>query len=188
MKETVSSNSYALQANSDKYDNIPYSKLDCQGFVEEVLKDCGVKKPDGSCYNWKGSNSMWRNALKWKGTISECKKLYGSIPLGSWVFIVKNDGGEIDRGYHDSEGNAAHVGIYCREGDEPVRDSTKTSKRDGVGYRRLEGFTHVGLPKMILFDSNKQILDSVSILRNTNSSDSEFLQALVDLTNFIKGV
>lgn len=188
MSESVTGNRYAIQAQSAKYTGIPYSQLDCQGFVEEVLKDCGVRKPDGSVYNWKGSNSMWRNALSWKGTISECVETFGEIPLGAWVFIVKNDGGEKDRGYYDSEGNATHVGIYCRQSDEPVRDSTKTSKRDGVGYRRLEGFTHVGLPKMIIFTDEKDILGDIEILRNPNSSNSDFLSSLISLTNYIKGV
>ena len=143
---------YARQANSTKYGGIVYSKLDCQGFVEEVLKDCGVRNTDGRPYNWKGSNSMWRNALKWKGTIQDCLDTFGEIPSGAWVFIIKNDGGEQERGYHDGLGNASHVGIYCKpESEEPVRDSTKTSKRDGVGYRTLKGFTHVGLPTVIDF-------------------------------------
>ena len=172
--ESVKSYVFAVQAQSDKYNGIPYSKLDCQGFVEEVLKDCGVRKPNGSVYNWKGSNSMWRNALAWKGTISECRRVYGSIPLGSWVFIVKNDGGEVERGYHDNEGNATHVGIYCRDNSLPVRDSTKTKNRDGVGYRSLDGFTHVGLPSMIMFTEK--------------TSKEEALKALETLTNYVKGV
>ena len=189
--ETVTGNSYATQAQSEKYTGVPYSKLDCQAFMEEVLKDCGVRKPDGTVYNWRGSNSMWRNALSWKGTIAECRKLYGSIPLGAWVFIVRNDGGEKDRGYTDNAGNASHVGIYCREGSEPVRDSTKTKTRDGVGYRKLDGFTHVGLPKMITYNgrnTRSDALNAVSTLRNQDSSDEDCLKALETLTIYMKGV
>ena len=175
MIQKVTGSAFALQAQSEKYTGVPYSKLDCQGFVEEVLKNCGVRKPDGSIYNWKGSNSMWRNALSWKGTLEECRKAFGSIPLGAWVFIVKNDGGEIDRGYEDNEGNACHVGIYCREGTEPVRDSTKSNTRYGVGYRKLSGFTHVGLPKMITFGK-------------TSISKDEALKALETLTKYIQEV
>lgn len=148
--KTVNSLIFADQANSSKYTGVPYSKLDCQAFVEKVLEDCGVRKPDGSIYNWKGSNSMWRNALIWKGTIEECLHRYGEIPIGSWLFIIKNDGGEKEKGYNDNQGNASHVAIYCNPGEEePVRDSTKTNTRNGVGYRSLKGFTHVGLPSMI---------------------------------------
>ena len=99
MKE-VSNTQFAEQARSSKYDGVPYTKLDCQGFVEEVLKDCGVRKADGTPYNWRGSNSMWRNALLWRGTIAECLHRYGEIPLGAWVFIIKNDGGEKEKGYN----------------------------------------------------------------------------------------
>ena len=191
MIESVTGAAFATQAQSDRYTGVPYSKLDCQAFVEEVLKDCGVRKPDGSVYNWKGSNSMWRNALRWKGTIEECKRLFNGIPLGAWVFIVKNDGGEVERGYHDNEGNASHVGIYCREGSEPVRDSTKTAKRDGVGYRKLDGFTHVGLPTMIIYNGNTgrmEALKAVSIIRNENSTVEDCLKALETLTKYMKGV
>ena len=156
--ERVNGQEFAMWAMSDQYTGIPYSKLDCQAFVEQVLKDCGVRKADGSAYNWKGSNSMWRTALAWKGTLEECRTVYGEIPVGAWVFIVKNDGGEVERGYHDNEGNATHVGIYCRHNFEQVRDSTRTSYRNGVGYRELKGFTHVGLPKMIVPQSQTHSL------------------------------
>ena len=190
--ETVQGTAYATQAMSEKYTGVPYSKLDCQAFVEEVLKDCGVRKPDGSAYNWRGSNHMWRDALSWKGTIEECRTRYGEIPVGAWVFIVKNDGGEKDRGYNDNEGNASHVGIYCNDSNEPVRDSTKTSKRDGVGYRKLDGFTHIGLPKMLLFltpvTTDDEALTAVNILRSDKATDEECLKALKTLTKYLKGV
>ena len=183
---------YATQAMSDKYTGIPYNRLDCQAFVEQVLKDCGVRNTDGTPFNWKGSNSMWRNALSWKGTIDECLSMYGEIPIGSWVFIVKNDGGEKDRGYHDNEGNATHVGIYCRHNFEQVRDSTKTSYRNGVGYRELEGFTHVGLPRMIDYsdipDTEGEAIDAIGIIRDARSTNGDVLTALKTLTKYMKGV
>ena len=191
--DSVSGSKFAEQANSDRYTGVPYSKLDCQAFVEQVLKDCGVRKPDGSPYNWRGSNAMWRQALSWKGTLEECRQTFGEIPLGAWVFIVKHDGGEVERGYHDNEGNATHVGIYCRTGDEPVRDSTKTSKRDGVGYRSLNGFTHAGLPLMIYYngsnsDSELKELTAIATIRNPSSTDRDILEALKTLTKYMKGV
>lgn len=141
---------FADQARSEKYTGVPYSKMDCQRFVEEVLKDTGTRKADGTPYNWRGSNSMWRNALSWKGTVAECVKKFGCVPLGAWVFIVCQDGGEKEKGYNDKEGNAKHVGIYCGNSGTPVRDSTRSTKgRDGVGYRTMDAFTHVGLPFMI---------------------------------------
>lgn len=191
MKSTVTAGEYALQAHSSIYTGVKYTSLDCQGFVEKVLRDCDVRKPDGSVYNWKGSNSMWRNALSWKGTIEQCRTQYGCIPLGAWVFIVKRDGGEKERGYNDNEGNATHVGIYCRDGSEPVRDSTRTSYRDGVGYRPLTGFTHVGLPFMITFTQQPEeddIIKAVGIVRSNTSTDSDFLWALKTLTKYLEGV
>ena len=49
-----------------------------------------------------------------KAALAEAKKAYakGEIPVGAWVFNLRFDGGEKDRGYNDSEGNAYHVGIY----------------------------------------------------------------------------
>ena len=186
----ITGKEYATQAMSDKYNGIPYSELDCQAFVERVLKDCGVRKSDGSAYNWKGSNHMWRTALKWKGTLEECRRVYGEIPIGSWVFIVRNDGGEKERGYTDNEGNATHVGIYVKPDAEQVRDSTRTAKRDGVGYRKLEGFTHVGLPSMINYDTEdlnkKEALFAVITIRDGTSSDEAILEALETLTKYLK--
>ena len=181
---------FAEQARSSEYTGIPYSKLDCQAWVEEVAKDAGIRKPDGSIYNWKGSNSMWRNIPGWKGTIQACKEAYGSIPLGAWVFIRKTDGGEKDRGYNDNLGNFTHVGIYCNDGQEPVRDSTRYTGRDGVGYRPIKAFTHVLLPDFINYAiSNKEeILPAIRILRDAGSPDEDFLKALETLADYLKGV
>lgn len=151
----ISNIKFVEQARSSKYNSVKYDQMDCQAFVEAVLRDAGCRKPDGAAYNWKGSNDMWRNALSWKGTIDECKAAFGDIPLGSWVFIWKNDGGETARGYHDDQGNATHVGIYV--GADTVRDSTRNSSgRDGVGYRKLAGFNRVGLCKLIDYSNNNK--------------------------------
>ena len=99
----ISNIRFEEQARSPAYNGIKYDQLDCQAFVEKVLYDSGCKKASGAAYNWKGSNDMWRNALSWKGTLEECKKVYGEIPLGAWVFIWANDGGEKDRGYNDNQ-------------------------------------------------------------------------------------
>lgn len=146
---------FAKQARSAKYDKLKYNQADCQGFVEKVLYDAGCRKPDGTAYNWKGSNSMWRNALSWKGTEEECIKAFGCVPLGAWTFIVKFDGGEKEKGYNDSAGNACHVGIYV--GNDETRDSTRNSKgRDGVGYRPLTDWNRIGLCKYIDYNVNNE--------------------------------
>lgn len=136
---------FAEQAKSSKYDKLTYKQYDCQAFVELVLYDTGVRKEGNKMYNWKGSNSMWRNALSWKGTLDECRKTFGDIPEGAWVFMVSHDGGEKERGYDDDEGNAHHVGIYV--GDNQTRDSA--GSRGGVGYRPLKDWNMVGLCKYL---------------------------------------
>ena len=180
----------AEQAITGSYVGIPYSKLDCQAFVEQVLKDLGVRKSDGSPYNWKGSNSMWRNHITWKGTIEECKKKFGQIPLGAFLFLLKWDGGEVERGYHDGLGNASHVGLYTGTSPLPCMDSQGNRC---VDYCKLKVFTHVGLMDMIDYYNEPEPapaneLDAVRIIRNADSSDSEVLEALKTLTKYLKGV
>lgn len=142
----------AEQAKEGGYIGIPYKKLDCQGFVEQVLKDMGIRKADGTVYNWRGSNSMFRNYISWRGTIEECRKQFGKIPEGAFLFRVKHDGGEVEKGYHDDLGNASHVGLYVAGADYPCMDSqeSKGSRPNaGVSYCTLSVFTHVGLMSMI---------------------------------------
>ena len=180
----------AEQAVTGGYVGQPYSKWDCQAFVEQVLKDLGVRKPDGNPYNWKGSNSMFRNHIRWRGTIEECKQKFGCIPQGAFMFLVKHDGGEVERGYHDDLGNASHVGLYVGTSPLPVMDSQPTG---GVQYRKLSIFTHVGLMDMIDYTSSPEPtprteLDAVRIIRNADSTDEDVLEALKTLTKYMKGV
>ena len=160
----VSAVHFADIADDPKYNKYKYEDLDCQAFVEKVLYDSGVRKPDGSAYNWKGSNAMWRSALSWRGTIAEAVDKFGQVPDGSWVFMLKYDGGEKDRGYNDGEGNASHVGIYV--GGGLVRDSTRSTKtkRDGVGLRSISDFNMVGLCKYL--DYNVGNVDNKSQIKS----------------------
>ena len=172
------------QARDGGYIGIPYSKLDCQGFVEQVLKDAGVRKPDGNPYNWRGSNSMWRNFISWRGTIDECVHKFGRIPQGAFLFLLKNDGDEQLKGYHDELGNASHVGLYIGDDEEyPCMDSQelKGSKRKNAGVSRckLSVFNRVGLMSMIDY-YNEPITTTVT--------KEEALKALETLTKFIKEV
>ena len=162
---------FANQAKSSRYDNLKYSQYDCQAFVEKVLFDTGVKKSNGQAYNWKGSNSMWRNALTWKGTKDECIKTFGSIPLGAWVFMVSRDGGEKEKGYHDDQGNANHVGIYV--GDDTTRDSA--GSRGGVGYRPLKDWNMVGLCKYLDY----------KVINNDNINKDKYLSVITDIRTLL---
>lgn len=131
---------FADQARNGGYIGTPYSTLDCQAFVERVLKDCGYS------YNWRGSNHMWRDALKWKGSLEEYKATYGTdIIPGVWVFGWRDDGGEVARGYKDGEGNAYHVGIYIGNG-EVIHSTTGGVQISPMDEKR---FNRIGLAKVI---------------------------------------
>ena len=184
----------AMQALTGNYIGQPYSRYDCQGFVEQVLTDLGVRKPDGTPYNWKGSNSMFRNHIRWRGTIEECKKKFGEIPQGAFVFLVKHDGGEQQKRYHDDLGNASHVGLYIGTSPNPCMDSQPVG---GVQMNKLSVFTHVGLMDMIDYSTSPEpasdpdreaALKAMKIWRGEYSSESECLDALITLTKYIKEV
>ena len=147
---------YAAQAILTKYNKLKYAECDCQAYCELVLKDLGVRAPNGQPYNWKGSNDMARNACQWIGTKEECIKIFGMIPLGAWAFIWDGKTGkEKERGYNDNLGNYSHVGIYV--GDNIVRDSTRYKDsngnyvRDGVANRNVSAFNRIGLAKCLDF-------------------------------------
>lgn len=135
---------FAKNALLPKWERFTYEQLDCQAFVEAVLKDIGVRKANGQPFDWRGSNSMYRNYYAWRGTVAECIKQFGRIPVGAFVYIWEPSGEE-EVGYHDGLGNAKHVGIYC--GDNVVRDSTRSTKtgRNGPGSRNMDGFNRVTL-------------------------------------------
>lgn len=141
----IKAENFAYQARNGGYLGIPYKTLDCQGFVERVLKDCGYT------YNWRGSNHMWRDALKWKGTREDYKATYGTdIIPGVWVFGWRNDGGEVARGYKDGEGNAYHVGIYIGNGDV-IHSTTGGVQISPMDDKR---FNRIGLAKVIDYSAD----------------------------------
>lgn len=150
-----------------KWDKFSYDRMDCQGFVEAVIKDLGIRKDDGSVFDWRGSNSMYRNYYSWHGTIEECRKKFGSLPVGAFVYMWKKDGQP--ETYKDSLGNFSHVGIYC--GNDVVRDSTRSTKtgRNGVGTRSLSGFTYCSL--FIKLDYS---------VTNSYNADIEKVMAVID--------
>lgn len=109
------------------------------------------------------------------------------------MFLVKHDGGEEKRGYHDELGNASHVGLYVGTSPNPVMDSQPTG---GVQYRKLSIFTHVGLMDMIDYATSpepavrpdEEAVRAIHLLRSEDSSDEECLEALKTLTKYIKEV
>lgn len=161
---------YATEAKNEKYDKLKYSQCDCQGFVEKVLADIGVRRADGQPYNWRGSNQIARVACSWIGTKEEAIEKFGEIPIGAWAFIWDDKGGEKERGYTDGLGDYKHIGIYV--GDNIVRDSTKTSRRDGVGNSDISRYNRIGLCMYLDFDHKitynkyEAIVNILSQMRN----------------------
>lgn len=102
----VKAEAYVDRALTGGYLGAPYKQLDCQAFVEQVLKDCNALSK-----NWRGSNQMWREA------VYDRSDDMAAIQPGEWVFTVRHDGGEVARGYHDDMGNAKHVGLYLGNGE-----------------------------------------------------------------------
>lgn len=102
----VKADAYVDRALTGGYLGTPYNQLDCQAFVEQVLKDCNALSK-----NWRGSNQMWREA------VYDRSDDMAAIQPGEWVFTVRHDGGEVARGYHDDMGNAKHVGLYLGNGE-----------------------------------------------------------------------
>ncbi len=172
---------YASEAKNPKYDKITYDTLDCQGFVERVLSDLGIRRDDGSSYNWRGSNHIARTACSWVGTKEDAIAKFGSIPLGAWAFKWDDKGGEVSRGYTDGMGDYKHIGIYV--GDDIVRDSTRTSKRDGVGQSTIDKYNRIGLCKYLDFGYQEHYNNYDAIVKTLDS----IRQLLNDLEGMVNG-
>ena len=148
---------FAENALLPKWDKYRYDQLDCQGFVEAVLKDIGIRKSDGSVYNWRGSNAMYRNFYSWRGTVEECKKKFGSIPVGAFVYVWKPDGAD-EVGYTDDLG----VGTRTMQG------FTRVTLFSGLDYFRNNSYneTETGIESvMAIIDSiHNQLIDLEGVL------------------------
>ena len=114
---------YAQQAYTYRNSGIPYSQLDCIGFVNQVRIDLGLR----SMLN--GTNSLWRsNNLTWKGTLQDAYTKWGvtnwrDLPQGILLFRIKPETAPDynvppipSRYYMDGVGNVTHVGIMTALG------------------------------------------------------------------------
>lgn len=117
----------------------PYKELDCQAFVEVVLQKAGLKIP-----NYRGSNHMWRELVYNREPITDLDVIPGAL-----VFTVKFDGGEKLRGYHDTMGNAVHVGISLGNG------KVMHSATGGVQYGSTSRFTDWALIKDVDYEGGE---------------------------------
>lgn len=105
-----------------KYIGQTYERMDCQKFVETVLSDCGIRK------DLPGSNA-WFRFVTWTGSPEECKKKFGSIPPGAFLFILEQNGKEPEKYKGDGIGNASHIGIYTGlTGQEMIEMGSASSK------------------------------------------------------------
>ena len=103
-----------------KYLGVPYSQMDCQAFVEQCLRDCGLDK------NLAGSNAWFREVYK-NGVImtpEECIAQLGSIPKGAFLFILEQNGKEPEKYKPDGLGNASHIGIVTGRGEGAIHSSS----------------------------------------------------------------
>lgn len=91
----------------DKFLGQSYSKMDCQKFVENAMREAGLNM------DLAGSNTWLREVNKngWIGSPEECKAKFGHVPTGALLFIRAFDGGEPAKYQGDGLGNASHIGI-----------------------------------------------------------------------------
>ena len=129
-----------------------YDEMDCQAFIEQCLRDCGLKM------DLAGSNAWYREVMKDGVVMSpeECVQKLGTVPRGAFLFIHAFDGGEEKRGYHDGLGNASHIGIVTGRGEGAIHSS---SSRGGVCESKFQnktikngGWNKVGLYGKIAYD------------------------------------
>ena len=117
-----------------KYLGVPYSRMDCQAFAEQCLRDCRLEM------NLAGSNAWFREVWR-NGTVltpEDCVKQWGTVPAGAFLFILKEDGGEPEKYRADGLGNACHIGIATGRGEGAVHSS---ASRGCVAESRFEGKT-----------------------------------------------
>lgn len=128
-----------LARAGDKYLGRSYSEMDCQAFVERCLADAGLKK------DLAGSNAWYRFLKRegWVGTPEDCKKIFGKIPVGAFLFILDANGKEPAKYQGDGIGNASHIGIYtARAGASVVTSATEEGVENASKYNYGNGAIH----------------------------------------------
>ena len=137
-----------------KYLGTPYSQMDCQAFVEKCLSDCGLRK------DLPGSNAWFREVYR-DGVVltpEECKKQYGCVPKGAFLFILEFDGKEPEKYKADGLGNASHIGICTMpRGEGAIQSSASRgcvaeSKFNGKTIKN-GGWNRVGLWSKVTYDT-----------------------------------
>ena len=164
----------------DKYIGTPYSKMDCQAFVEKCMADVGYNRDLG------GSNSWYRECIKngWTGTPEDCKRTFGQIPKGAILFIwepVSESTPEKFR--HDGIGDITHMGIKTGRGDGAIHSSA--TKRCVATSKFKDktipngGWNRIGLLKV--FDYGKSINEILDHGGGTAPDDPDGKEEVVPL-------
>ena len=153
---------------AQSYIGVPYSQMDCQAFIEACLRDIGIN------VNLSGSNA-WYRRMDWVGTPEECKRKFGSIPPGAFLFIVTEVSDSTPEKYrHDGLGDAEHIGLYTNIGLGAIHSS---SSKGCVCESKFRGKTipHGGWNRVGLWTSRLEY----SIKENQESSDDAMGVAVV---------
>lgn len=149
----------------DKYLGTPYSRMDCQAFVERCMADTGLRMDLG------GSNSWYREIRKngWVGTPEDCARIFGVIPKGALLFILEDVGpGTPEKFRRDGIGDATHIGIVTGRGEGAIHSS---SSRGCVAESKFQnrtipngGWNRVGLYNKFSYGKSVDwILDHIGI-------------------------
>ena len=131
---------------------IPYTQMDCYGYVQTVWRDIqAVSASDKLCnpvsqWGTAGTNTLWRQnispyptwtfdttspdnqnptpVLWWKGSIAECESQYGEIPAGALLFhkIGEDDNPQIPN-YYRGDGIGNFAHVGIYIGNNEVMQS-----------------------------------------------------------------
>ena len=131
-----------------KFLGVPYSTIDCQAFVEKCLSEIDIRE------NLAGSNAWFRH-MTWTGTPEECKRSFGKIPPGAFLFILEHDGAEPEKYKPDGIGNASHIGIFTgMTGAEMVRIADEAGIVNALKYDFGNGAIHSSQSRGFVCTSN----------------------------------
>ena len=118
-----------------------YSVMDCQRFCELCFSDCGVSLDLG------GSNSWYRHFMKngWVGTPEECRKKFGTVPMGAILFIWEAVSESTPEKFkYDGIGDLTHMGLVTTITGEEMVDIAKAigDEKDPGRYNFGDGAIH----------------------------------------------
>lgn len=135
-----------------QYLGVSYHQMDCQAFVEQCLRDCGLNK------NLAGSNAWFREVHNHGAimTPEECVKKLGCVPKGAFLFILEKDGKEPEKYKPDGLGNASHIGICTiPRGEGAIHSSASRGCVAESKFKQKSingGWNRVGLWDQVAYD------------------------------------